>query len=44
VVGFGKQRGFRKKLAPARCVQDDEVIVAGAADQAQPAALDLVDR
>ena len=44
MVGLGKQRRFREKLAAARRVQDDEVIVAGAADETQPAAVDPIDR
>jgi hypothetical protein len=44
VIGFGKQRGFGEELAPARGTQDHQTVIDGAANQAKPTALYLVDR
>jgi hypothetical protein len=44
VIGFGKERGFGEELASARRMQDHEMVIDGAADQAQPTAFNLIDR
>ena len=44
VVGFGKERGFGEELAPARRVEDHQMVIDSAADQAKPTAFDFVDR
>ena len=43
MISFGEQRGFGKEFAPARRVQDNQMVIHSAADQAKPTAFDLVD-
>jgi hypothetical protein len=43
VIGFGKKRGFGEQLTPARGMEDHQMVVDGAADQAKPTAFDFVD-
>lgn len=44
VIGVCEKRCFRKQLAPAGRVEDHEMVIDGAADEAKPTAFDLVDR
>ena len=44
VIGIGEQGGFGEELAPAGGMKDHQMVIDGAADQAQPTAFDLVDR
>lgn len=44
VIGFGKQRGFSEELAAARRMEDHQMVIDSAADQAKPTAFDLIDR
>ena len=44
VVGFGEKGSLRKKFTPAGGVQNDQMIIDSAAEEAEPADLDLVDR
>jgi hypothetical protein len=44
VIGVGEQRGFREEFASASGMQDHQMVIDGAPNQAQPSAFDLVDR
>jgi hypothetical protein len=44
VIGFDKERGFGEELAAARRMEDDQMVIDGAADPAKPTAFDFVDR
>jgi hypothetical protein len=41
VVGVGKERGFGEELAPMRCIEDHQMVIDSAADQAKPTAFTL---
>jgi len=43
VIGLGKERSFGEELTAARGMQDHQMVVDGATDQAKAPGFDLVD-